>query len=135
MGISFLDPPGGLGCGFIGALSLGFWVVKTCMEPKVNIALPRYPNTPYLIKEYTLNHNIQPTLFKVYSLIKGYWVLWVSIALLPQKTRLWVVFKHRIVLKGKIGDMLPQSSNPDTLNPKPLNPKPKPLNPNPNLNP
>ena len=90
-------------------------------ESKHSVAqISQYP----LIKEYTLNHNIQPLLFKVYSLIKGYWVLWVSIALLPQKTRLWVVFKHRIVLKGKIGDMLPQSSNPDTLNPKPLNPKP-----------
>ena len=30
-----------------------------------------------LIKEYTLNHNVEASLCKVYSLIKGYWVLWV----------------------------------------------------------
>ena len=31
-----------------------------------------------LIQEYTLNHNTKDSIFKVYSLIKGYWVLWVG---------------------------------------------------------
>ena len=38
---------------------------------------PREPTTP-LIKEYTLNHNIKAP--KVYSLIRGYWVLWPCLA-------------------------------------------------------
>ena len=29
------------------------------------------------MKDYTLNHTIKaPRIFKVYSIIKGYWVLW-----------------------------------------------------------
>ena len=33
----------------------------------------QYPS----IKEYTLNYSRDPTIIKVYSLIKGYWSLWV----------------------------------------------------------
>ena len=29
-----------------------------------------------LIKEYSLNHNMTPLIFKVYSVIKGYWAPW-----------------------------------------------------------
>ena len=43
---------------------------------------------PYLIKEYTLNHIRDPIIvFKVYSLIKGYWSLWALSRVLNRATR------------------------------------------------
>ena len=41
---------------------------------------------PLIIRKYGLNHNMKPNIIKPYSLIKGYWALWVDYS--DQRSRL-----------------------------------------------